>query len=493
MIPFPPALRATGLDQGNIISHHASHLWRALICGALGLTTTSAGFAFDRFASFDHIGNPVRLQMLYRDAGDQSNWLSAKIPTLSSASDGQVAYLLDEPISGTSLVQQFENGSGLYRDANSAIGGSWALEKTLGRSFDQSRPGASQLLNMSKPGNLFYTRSSAEPTKTGYGASGALGYVFPRYGNTAVVGRIMSKGGVTLTFNEAAGMSLWHLEFGGLQFINNNDLGRQIQVGAQWDLINSDGAVNRFTLAEAGMGSAIYDYDDPKTRMGSPVEYVTLNNFGVQISKTLPLENLQVNATHQYGGSGVQPVWYRDLYIRKEVSQGVLNRDRITRWKQVLRVSNDFTNLSFSHNGVAAASLKANVSNYYVYNVAGDILEDRTAMFWNNGNSAGNKVNVVTGRCIILGFDNDHCVGFMAKDPEDGGSVEFWLGYSWKHLGPINETGEFANNTIQMIGHNQLPWNSGENDYVAYIISGTLSSVMSDAQALYQNQNSVTW
>jgi hypothetical protein len=376
-------------------------------------------------------------------------------------------------------------------------GSGWNPQLYLGELFNSPSDGLKKVNLYQNSAGKFVTQMEDESVKSGYVYNKTIGYAYPRFGNAGTDFFTLSKGGVDWKFNKVTGGSLWHVVYDEVQFVNNHDLGRQIQCGAQWDLLNEQGQSNRFTCAESGMSCneevGGYDFSDPLTRMGSPIQYCQTNALGILLTKTFPLENVYPNVVNHYGGSALCPIVYQDLYYRKEIALGVRSRDRVMRWKQVFKVTDSFTNLVWNHTGVAAACLNANVTNLWVYDAANGTLTDKTDWWWNNGSDKQFAEYNVTGKCIIMGTDQGHCFGMMAKDTDDGGSVDYWMGYYWKSRGPVDQKGEFDPNTVTMIGHNRQRWNSGENEYIAYLIVGSLGSVTNDAQKLYNDQSLIPW
>lgn len=465
------------------------------------------GFIFSLTVSAQDalIGNPLRLSATYRLYDySVSSWRTDTNFNIGTLKDGQIAYFVCTngtcptiaPVS--KIYRYYNSGAKVLKDEVADPGTGWIPQLYLGEVYNQLQSGTVAVQLHTNSAGKCVTLLEGD-SKSGYTLFKTLGYAYPRYGTNGISFYTLSKGGVDWKFNKASGGSLWHVVYDDFQFINNHDFGRQIQCGAQWDLKVGYNETNRFAVAESGMGSVIYGavFSNALTRMGSPLQYCYTNSLGILLTKTSPLENWESNCIGEYGGSGLEPVLYQDLYFRKEISVGILGRDRVMCWKQVFSVPDSFTvnnpNLTWMHNGIAATCLKATVTNLWVYNAADGSLTNKTERWWNGGTNTQFADYHITGKCIIMGSDTNHCFGMMAKDTEDGGSVEYWMGYYWKTLGDLTNNGEFGNNTVTMIGYNSEPWRSGENNYYAYLIVGTLSSVTNDAQKLYDDQNLIPW
>jgi hypothetical protein len=124
----------------------------------------------------------------------------------------------------------------------------------------------------------FHVEGQAE-TPPGYVRETSLGYGYPRYGNVGeklvwVEGREMN-----MAANLVTGAAVWRLNWGGKQFVNAYDFGRQIQIalnlrpttGPGTETDNPTEAGDRYGWAKVKVAGDVYNSPAPHRAHGAPV------------------------------------------------------------------------------------------------------------------------------------------------------------------------------------------------------------------------------
>ena len=290
-------------------------------------------------------GTVMKLQIL-------SNRLNAQYDYLTEAGfganypygSGCYAYVPFDPLSNTLPFYRLFNGSD-HMDSPVAGEGGYTTEVVLGYPFTSASPfpGARGLVPLERwyrEGGWHGTTSQGHPLGLGFVREGpwpaAYGYArqpghWGTFNNVQVTNGVwtttsnqLSAAGITIAANPNWGGQLVKWEWNGIQFINNYDAGRQIQVG----LFVSQNNVTDWSLYPGYIRRAV----DPTSyflaptsggdgqRNGSPC--ITLTNdtsnprSPSQTSECLPLEFFGEN----YGGDDSHPVVYRDMPVSRTLT-----------------------------------------------------------------------------------------------------------------------------------------------------------------------------
>ena len=290
-------------------------------------------------------GTAMKLQILSNRLNGQYDYLTeAGFGANYPYGSGCYAYVPFDPLSNTLPFYRLFNGSD-HMDSPLAGEGAYTTEGVLGYPFTSASPfpGARGLVPLERwyrEGGWHGTTSQGHPLGLGFVREGpwpaAYGYArqpghWSTFNNVQVTDGVwsttsnqLSAAGITIAANPNWGGQLVKWEWNGIQFINNYDAGRQIQVG----LFVSQNNVTDWSLYPGYIRRAV----DPTSyflaptsggdgqRNGSPC--ITLTNdtrnpsSPSQTSECLPLEFFGEN----YGGDENHPVVYRDMPVGRTVT-----------------------------------------------------------------------------------------------------------------------------------------------------------------------------
>lgn len=195
------------------------------------------------------------------------------------------------------------------------------------------------------------TTINTDPISKGYEReSPQKGYVLPRYPNKGEILKKLKGKEVSLNANLVAGGSVWELHWGGKQFINDWDYGRQLQVAfyAQNDqekcskpeppLDNPTEAGDRYGWpAKNQNGSSVVMERNPNLAHGSPLISLSIKKSKLS-SSTWPLQW----EPEKHGGDGLlggenRPSMSK-IRLSKEVEVDYLGRPHLIHWTSSVRL-----------------------------------------------------------------------------------------------------------------------------------------------------------
>ncbi|MAE71088.1 MAG: hypothetical protein CME06_11555 [Gemmatimonadetes bacterium] len=192
-----------------------------------------------------------------------------------------------------------------HMDSRTAGEGGYQTEGTLGFTWNDPRDGLAEVRRAHRPsdGDHMTTRQGENPP--GYDLEGPLGWAFPRYGEDLSYGtghhtalRTISNGAITMHFDRVWGGVAYELWWGGRQFLNHWDSGRELQT-----------ALFKPGLSDVGFGPT--EAGDMWGH-GSPLieEQQSARSY---YTRTLPLQW----GPQSYGGGEHRPVVYGGEFQRR--------------------------------------------------------------------------------------------------------------------------------------------------------------------------------
>ncbi|HZN73639.1 MAG TPA: hypothetical protein VFC00_18360 [Micromonosporaceae bacterium] len=318
------------------------------------------------------------------------------------------------------------------------------------------------------------SRSGWEPVKTCYVDEPLAAYGWARFANASSSALTLTGGGVTVESNRIKGGAIVHWTYGGVQYINNRDYGRQLQSAVFFARDNK-------TANPTEAGDMWTDASRPIwARHGSPVAAASNDTATLtQSTRAVPIEFVPGN----FGGGPDNPVVYKDMLLGKDIT---LNWGGLG---SVARYSTVFTSPALSNATieVPTAYLRAEFNRYFTYNaISGTLTEVFPA---NNCPDQYRYVHYTPpnrGGVIIANGDLTRAMGVYGANVSVGGSVtEFLLG---NFIGGTcgGGTGEFdfAASKWSVLRTGNL--GSGTKVFNTWVMSGSVGSLTS-----YMNQLAV--
>ncbi len=215
------------------------------------------------------------------------------------SNEGLIWYLAANDAGDRGSLYRLYNPPNLdHMDSRSAGEGGYQTEGTLGFTWNDPHDGLAEVRRGYRPsdGDHMTTREGENPP--GYQLEGSFGWAFPRFGEDLSFGdahhpelRTISDAAITLSFDRVWGGVAYELWWGGRQFLNHWDAGREIQTALFKPGLSDVG----FGPTEAGdmwgHGSVVID------------ETLAARSY---FSHTLPLQW----GPQSYGGGQHHPVVY---------------------------------------------------------------------------------------------------------------------------------------------------------------------------------------
>jgi hypothetical protein len=284
-------------------------------------------------------------------------------------------------LSSVQPLYRLLNSSGTdHMDSPTAGEGGYQTQQTLGYDWTQGnvQVGLSPIFRMynAQPGTPgagdHATTVEASPLPhpqnlAYYQPDGPLGYGYARYPGTDNALAWQTGGGIIIKSNLAVGCALWEWWWNGVQFVNDYDYGRQIQISLYPGLNNN---TVRSALGEAGdmYGGPSIPVD---ARHPSPcVSFSTgVSSTGpYQTTATVPLEFLPAN----YGGNSNTPIIYPSVLLGKTITLDWIGPDNTDRQWPVALFQTTISSPAINPGTVEAPTgyLTSQFNNYFSYNPA---------------------------------------------------------------------------------------------------------------------------
>lgn len=388
--------------------------------------------------------------------------------------DGQAWYLAAQPIAGTKPVYRLFNGwvNGFmdHMDSTVAGEGGYSTESTLGYAFASAsaQPGLALLLRTYNPNGDHGTRATLEPQASGYHDESLGVYGFSRIAsNFAATSEdtsslVASGGGITAEVSLVAGAAVWRWTYGGYQYLNHFDYGREMQAAMFFP------DPNPLNPTEAGDANS-YPALPFWRRHGSPV--ISASVSGASIStRTVPLEWEPYNA----GGGPDHPALWHNLVLGKEVVLGYNNRPGVAKYTTVVNAPSAVDAKMIE---APVVFVRSELSSLHTYDATHGQLSTRSlAACSAQSASASLYYYQDAGGPIAATPDGAHALGIYVR----GGTNPNASIVSTRCGGTAGETGTDTV-ALQALHVGRIP--AGESRYDAYVVTGTLTEV----------EQSMTW
>jgi hypothetical protein len=313
-----------------------------------------------------------------------------------------------------------------------------------------------------------------------YFPEGPIGYGYARYPGTDNVLAWQAGGAVTVKSNLAVGCALWEWWWNGLQFVNDYDYGRQMQVA----LYPLDGPS---TLGEAGDA-----WGGPSIAVDArhPSPCVT---FATGTSPTGPYQTTAAVpldwSPQSLGGGSDNPVIYPSVRLGKTITLDWIGPDNIDRnWPVALFQTNIQTpsnspGVSDAFVETPTGYLTAQFNTYYYYNPATQALT-QVPVSTVCGTNCGAGYNVplpASGpQAVILASGTSPtspAMGVYINNPNSG--MTFYDNSSG------TSTGEYGSNFVKWGALYRGPVSAGAWTYNTWVMTDTRQNVIAYMNQLY--------
>lgn len=390
--------------------------------------------------------------------------------------EGQLYYVPDVQPSGQITLNRMVNGSGTdHADAVAPLNG-YSVDEVLGYPWTSA-----SILGLAQMAEGFNSATAdnalliAGEDLAGYLPRPLGVYGFPRYGSAGEVLLTLTAGGVQVQSNAVAGGVVWRWIWNGMEFVNNDDYGREIQAAFYYPPTSGT-----YNPNEAG---DYYSRANPSTAHGSPV--VRFENQGnTQITRAIPL-NWDAPA---FGGDADHPVIWSQIVLGKDLTLNFDNMGPVARYTTHLVLPDE------ALGGIAAPAiyLRSNFNRFWTYDAKSKTLSEVTNQV-PNGCDGGHEYffHPSFGGTIISDASANFAMGAYAVDASHGGfTTYFSMG---KYLCSGDGDAESAADTVVMNAvrgggdgiSNNLMFPKGESTFNVYIVTETLQNVIAKMDQLY--------
>jgi hypothetical protein len=269
-----------------------------------------------------------------------------------------------------------------------------------------------------------------------------------------------------------AGGATWRWTWNGVQFINNDDYGRQIQSDFYFP--------PDFNSSNPNEAGDYYPRANPVTAHGSPL--LRFENQGnTQYTRAVPL-NWDPTA---FGGDPDHPIIWNQMVLGKDLTLNFNSMGSVAKYTTHL-ILPTATRGTFE---APAVYLRANFNRFWTYDAPSGALAEITDQVPSGCNFAGSYFySPHFGGGIISDATGENALGVYGVDDANGGSVTFFNISNFICSG--DGSGEEANDTVAVSafkGRNDEPFlfPAGESTYDVYIITDTLQNVAAQMDRLY--------
>jgi hypothetical protein len=428
----------------------------------------------DCLASTARAQTPLKLNVLYRTLQGRDDRLTAILPDAADTYrfEGEQFYVPADPASGTTELDRFVNSNKtIHVDSTSAVPG-YSIQKALGFpwSDQNSVAGLSALEEGFSATSGTYALIRPAESLRGYVPAPLGVYGYPRYGTRNESVLPLSAGGVSIQSNLAAGGALWRWYWQGLQFVNIDDYGREIQSA----FFFNSGASNP---TEAGDRFSEQDLV-PGVRHGSPV-VLAQNSGTTQTTRALPLEW----NPNEHGGGANHPVIWSDIVLGKDLTLNFNDLGPVAQYTTYL-------SLPTSIKGgleLPTPYLRAIFTRFWTYNAETKQLTDVTRKVPNGclpPQTAHYSFSPRFGGVLASDQTGAHAMGEYGVNTSQGGSVDSFAIYSFLCAG--SGTSESSYDTVKLDAVKSGIFPSGDNTYNTYLMTDTVTNVAADMAQLFK-------
>jgi len=309
-----------------------------------------------------------------------------------------------------------------------------------------------------------------------YHPEGPIGYGYARYPGTDNVLAWQTGGAVTVKSNLAVGCALWEWWWNGLQFVNDYDYGRQMQVA----LYPLDGSS---ALGEAGDAWGLPDIAVDARHPSPCVTFATGTSPSgpYQTTAAVPLDW----SPQSFGGGADNPVIYPSVRLGKTITLDWIGPDNIDRnWPVALFQTNIQTpsnspGISDAFIETPTGYLNAQFNTYYYYNPATQAL---TQVLASTVGSAGYNVPLPASgpQAVILASGTSPtspAMGVYINNP--GSGMTFYDNSSGL------STGQYGSNFVKWGALYRGPVPAGTWTYNTWVMTDTRQNVIAYMNQLY--------
>jgi hypothetical protein len=403
--------------------------------------------------------------------------------------DGAIFYVPMEahPSIGTVPLYRLFNGRDhtVSLDPHEGEAQGYHVEGVLGYPFVAQQPGTSELIRTYNPatGHHSLRNSTGLETEQGYIDQPMGVYGYARYYKEATHLLSLTGGGVTIDSNEVAGGALCGWTWNGVQVVNNWDYGRQVQT----DIFPFDFA----NPTEAGDTWSTFD-SRAAVNHGSPLALAE-NDGLTQRTRSVALE-YDPDGTQQcisqgpsgpcpgFGGGQDNPVVWQDVVLGKDVTLDFKGLGPVARYSTFMQVPKPLATSTAREVPVIYA--RAIFHRMFTFDAAAGKLQE------SSGDNTVITFSPNYGGVIASTGDENVAIGIYAVNTRQGGSVDDFT-LDFVQASPPSNTGVFGFDTMILDAVRGTAYPAGVTTTNAYVISGTLQSVVGKMAALYAIRNSI--
>jgi hypothetical protein len=429
----------------------------------------------DCLASTAHGQTPVKLNVLYRSVMDDTDRLTTILPDAPATYrfEGQQFYVPSDAISATIELQRLVNSTRtIHLDSTSAVAG-YIAQKLLGFPWtDQdSAPGLSALNEGFNQITGDYALMRPAEALRGYVPQPLGVYGYPRYGNRNESLLSLSAGGVSIQSNLVAGGALWRWYWHGVQFVNTNDYGREIQSAFFFDggSSNPTEAGDRFTVSNLVSGA----------RHGSPV-LMAQNSGNTQTTRAIPLDWNPAG----HGGGENHPVIWGDIILGKDVTLNFNDMGPVAQYTTHLSLPNSIQGSL----ELPTPYLRAIFTRFWTYDAETNKLTDVTHEVPDAcapPQTAHYGFKPGFGGVIASDQSGAHAMGEYGVNTSQGGSVDALAIYKFPCTG--DGTSETSFDSVKLDATRSDVFPAGESTYNTYLMTDTVKNVEADMAQLFKS------
>ncbi|RKX44508.1 MAG: hypothetical protein DRP64_06405 [Verrucomicrobia bacterium] len=405
---------------------------------------------------------------------------------LNNNEEGAYYYISADQTPGTvPLYRLYHSGLDDYMTSTRTDELGYALDITLGYAYTNQLPGTVEITrwyDSSSDDHAIRRPGEAAPDFGSYTAQNLPDtvYGYPRYGLSDSADMLsLTGGGVEIKSNKAAGGAIFSWMYGGKEFININDYGRQLQ--AAYFAPHTEGEVTWATNpTEAGSRWTFSTYGDDR-KQGSPI--ITATNVGLtQITRAVPLDFTQ---NESFGGGVYNPIIWPTASLGKDITLDYNGMGAVAKYETHLRVPADVG--AGAWHEIPTAYMTGDFTRFWTYNAETSALALVTPASNTGGlYQAGPDFDGIHYGGVIISLPGDNtAMGVYAVSLEKGGSMTHMNLYNFTGIGgggnPLNNaTAKWA------VGTGGFGFDDDyEYIFTTWVICGTLAEVTAHMDSLY--------
>lgn len=320
----------------------------------------------------------------------------------------------------------------------------------------------------------------------GYSHEDFGAFAYPRWHYFDELYLELTVGSLSVASNAAAGGAVFSYKWNGIEYVNINDNGRQLQ-SSVFIFENLDPAPGAPVVAiqrnptEAGAAPSnrnplqLSYYMRPEERQGSPV-FLFHNDGNSQITRAIPLEF----NPHFFGGGNETPVIYSDMLIGKNIELGWSGYENVAKYVTSVTVP---WNLPASYGPtveIPGVHLRANFNQLVFFDAARDLCVAPVNGWPPDQNDPARRI--VAGGPIAYDPNSQVAIAFYGVLTTHGGSVTNW---SVANFGAGGDSSPLSPECTRINAVYQGALTAGENVFTSWIITGYLEDVKQRMRELY--------